>query len=236
MGQGQVRSNTSLRCGEIDMVFTDQLWQLGKPLLERMITHPFNRELAAGTLTPELFCHYLQQDDLYIKDYTRVLLHLSTRTDDEVLKDDLLFFAEDSYQLEKMMHDSFFKHYGIVPTVEKTHACAVYTGFLSDCSHNDSVAVALAALLPCFWYYYEVGLSVLGTSSPDNPYRDWIDLYSGAGFKQQVQCLLRHVDIAAENADPLERKIMRDAFITSSLCELNFWEGIYHYLPGFMVK
>ena len=213
------------------MVFTNQLWNLGEPLLEKMIKHSFNRELAAGCLNSEVFFHYLQQDELYIKDYTRALLQLSTRTDNETLKTDLLFFAEDGYQMEKMMHDSFFKHYNIVPTVKKNLACGIYTGVLLDCCHKDSMAVALATLLPCFWYYYKVGLSVLETSSPNNPYRDWIDLYSGADFKQQVDCFLEHVNTAAEKVDASERKMMQDAFITSSLCELNFWDGIYRYHP-----
>jgi thiaminase/transcriptional activator TenA len=213
------------------MLFTNQLEQLGKPLLEKMIRHPFNRELAAGSLRPEVFCHYLQQDELYIKDYTRVLLQLSTRTTDEALKADLLFFAEDGYLMEKMMHDRFFKHYGIIAAAEKNQACEIYTVFLLDCSHKDSVAVALASLLPCFWYYYEVGLWVFETATSDNPYRDWIDLYSGADFKQQVDCLLDHVNAAAEGVDSAERKIMQDAFITSCLCELNFWDGIYRNQP-----
>lgn len=209
------------------MCFTNQLWEEGEPLLNRMIDHPFNRELAAGTLPRAIFNHYLQQDELYIKDYTQTLTHLAERTDNDTLKRDLLRFAEDGYLLEKEMHDIFFNRYTISPTQKKSLTCEAYSGFLSHCSKKSSLPVALAALLPCFWFYWKVGLSVLDNCSADNPYQSWIDLYSGETFQEQVQCLLNHVDNHAEQADRQGQKEMLDAFITSSLLELAFWESIY---------
>lgn len=211
------------------MCFTDQLWNEGEPLLKKMIEHPFNRELASGTLPRVAFNHYLQQDELYIKDYTKTLLHLAERTDNEKLKRDLLRFAEDGYLLEKEMHDMFFDRYVVSPAREKSFTCEAYSGFLSDCSQKSSLPVALAALLPCFWFYWKVGLSLLDNCSADNQYQTWIDLYSGEAFQEQVQCLLTHVDDHAEHTDKQERKDMQDAFITSSLLELAFWESVYQF-------
>jgi len=211
------------------MCFTDQLWEEGEPLLNKMIDHPFNRELAAGTLPRAIFNHYLQQDELYIKDYTKTLIHLAERTDSEALKRDLLRFAEDGYLLEKEMHDVFFNRYAISPTQKKSMICEAYSDFLSHCSQKSSLSVALAALLPCFWFYWKVGLSLLDNCNGDNPYQSWINLYSGETFQEQVQCMLNHVDDRAEQASRQEKKEMQDTFITSSLLELAFWESVYQF-------
>ncbi|MFV9927060.1 MAG: hypothetical protein AB8V23_04640 [Candidatus Midichloria sp.] len=43
---------------------------------------------------------------------------------------------------------------------------------------NEPVEVATAAVLPCFWVYNEVGLSIARYASADNPYARWIESYS----------------------------------------------------------
>lgn len=208
------------------MFFTDQLWTQGKPLLERMIDHPFNTELATGTLSRAAFHTYLQQDELYIKDYTQALLRLSERADTKELERDLICFAEDGYESENQMHDHFLKLYGIDPAPRKTLACEAYSGFLLNCCANSTLPVALAALLPCFWFYWQVGLSLLDNCAKNNPYQPWINLYSGEVFEQQVRCLLDHVDRLATQ-EKHQQKSMQDAFITSSLLELAFWNSAY---------
>lgn len=209
------------------MKFTAQLWDDGTGLLKRMVEHPFNRDLAAGTLPEATFCNYLQQDELYIKDYTRTLLCLAKRSDDDSLKSDLLEFADDGYVMEKEMHETFFKRYGIEPVEQMSLSCYLYSGFLSKCARESSVSVALAALLPCFWFYWKVGVTLLECSCDNNPYRAWIDLYSGDEFEGQVQRLLNHVDRYANSASIVERKAMKDAFTASALLELAFWDGLY---------
>ncbi len=96
--------------------------------------------------------------------------------------------------------------------------------------------MALSALLPCFWYYWKVGQSLLDTSNKDNPYHDWITLYSGDDFARQVQCLLNHIDRRARQENARQQKAMSDTFITSSILELAFWDGIYHSAPEWVLS
>ena len=61
------------------MTFTSQLWKDIEPIYGAIIDHPYNRELAAGTLPPETFHHYLKQDALYLLDFSRALAIVSAR-------------------------------------------------------------------------------------------------------------------------------------------------------------
>lgn len=46
--------------------FTDQAWQRAAPLRAAIDAHPFNQELAAGTLSRDRFQCYIIQDALYL--------------------------------------------------------------------------------------------------------------------------------------------------------------------------
>jgi len=207
--------------------FTDRLWNAGRTLLVRMQSHPFNQDLAQGTLPVSAFSHYLQQDEHYIRDYTSALQVLGERVDNNHLRRDLDMYARDGLALEQAMHQVFFSRFRIKPAVQKTPACSIYGAFLLENTRNASVAVALAALLPCFWFYWEVGQSILARAIDDNPYQPWIDTYSGAEFQHQVESLLAHINAQASQVDDDEKKLMLDAFVTSALLELAFWDCAY---------
>jgi thiaminase len=89
------------------MTFIEDLWQKGKPVLDRMISHPFNQQLASGTLPLEIFHCYLQQDELYIREYTQVLFTLLQRTDDRDLQQDLQRFATEGALLSRRCISTF---------------------------------------------------------------------------------------------------------------------------------
>lgn len=210
-----------------EKTFTSYLWTEGKALLERMLNHPFNCELASGHLAPATFSYYLQQDELYIRDYTSGLLALAERVEGGPLRRDLELFASDGLALEQQMHQVFFTRYQIKATQQRSLACSAYGDFLVAQARQASISVALAAFLPCFWYYWQVGKQILAEAGDNNPYQPWIETYSGDEFQQQVEILLAHIDNLAADQGRAERQLMRDAFITSSLLELAFWDSAY---------
>ena len=72
---------------------------------------------------------------------------------------------------------------------------------------SESYPVVLAALLPCFWIYAEVGKDIVNKSIPNNPYQAWIDTYAGEEFHTAVRNVIATVDkVAARcDADTLEK-------------------------------
>ena len=55
------------------MNFSERAWEEIKPIYAAILTHPFIRELAAGTLHKERFQFYMVQDALYLTEFSRAL-------------------------------------------------------------------------------------------------------------------------------------------------------------------
>ena len=55
------------------MSFSNTAWTAIMPIYKSIIEHPFNQELAQGTLAKEKFQFYMKQDSLYLVDFARAL-------------------------------------------------------------------------------------------------------------------------------------------------------------------
>ena len=85
----------------------------------------------------------------------------------------------------------------------------------------------MAAVLPCFWIYWDVGNAIAREAATENRYRAWIDTYSDEGFGNAVRAVMAATDTAAEGASAALRDRMMTAFIRSTQYEYLFWEGAY---------
>lgn len=209
------------------MQFTEQLWQDIGPVYDSILQHGFVKKLTAGSLPSPTFQYYIQQDALYLADFSRALNQLAARS---AQPDDLLQFtrfAQNAILVERALHETYFALYEIEPETTKMPACFAYTNYLLATTSLQSVAVGAAAVLPCFWIYREVGKFIYQRAVPKNPYRDWIDTYAGEAFDQSVTQMLEITDRFAELAGAAERESMREAFRTSSRLEWYFWNDAY---------
>jgi thiaminase (transcriptional activator TenA) len=84
---------------------------------------------------------------------------------------------------------------------------------ISNTTHR-SYEESIAALLPCFWIYQEVGLHIYKNAVPENPYQKWIDMYSGEEFQVVVKNAIDLTDRVAKDANFKQLKTMEEAFIT----------------------
>lgn len=85
----------------------------------------------------------------------------------------------------------------------------------------------MAALLPCFWIYREVGHYLLAHTDDRNPYRLWIETYSGSAFDTSVAKAINITETAAAQVSNQMLNIMRDLFATAAQLELAFWDETY---------
>ncbi|MEM7054193.1 MAG: TenA family protein, partial [Pseudomonadota bacterium] len=109
----------------------------------------------------------------------------------------------------------------------KSPACLAYTQFLLATAALEEYPVMVAALLPCFWIYREVGLHIHARAASPNPYQDWIDIYAGEAFSNSVDRAIAMTDEAAKSAgEPLRQRIT-EAFVLSSRLEWMFWDSAY---------
>jgi thiaminase/transcriptional activator TenA len=215
--------------------FSERAWTETSGLYRRILDLPFNRELAAGTLSQARFQFYITQDALYLTQYARALAAAAAKAPDI---DSMRFFAkasETALIVERALHGGFFEKFGVDPAdaaaAEPSPVCYGYTNFLLASAFTDSYAVLTAAVLPCFWIYWEVGNHIAGIARPDNPYRAWIDTYSDPGFGDAVKTAIALTDRAAEGASAAEAAAMLRAFKRSAQYEWMFWASAYKREP-----
>ncbi len=94
-------------------------------------------------------------------------------------------------------------------------------------AYHEPWEVLVAALLPCFWLYWDVGSSIAKTAAPNNPYRAWIDTYADDGFGEAVRAVIATTDQAEAAASETVRDRMATAFIRSCQYEWLFWDGAW---------
>ena len=107
--------------------------------------------------------------------------------------------------VERELHEGFFREFGIAPAeaaaTPPSPTCAHYTHYLLALAHNAPYEVSVAALLPCFWIYWEVGKHLLEVARPGNPYQAWIDTYADEAFADGVRKVIAISDRVASRGD-----------------------------------
>jgi len=213
------------------MSFSQHLWQANTPLYQSTLQLPFNQELAAGTLSRERFCHYVIQDAHYLLAYGRALAVTAAKADDAEGMVQFARAAQEAVLVERSLHDGFMREFGITPTqfaaTPVTPACHHYTSYLLATAWAEPYPVTVAALLPCFWIYAEVGRDIHTRSAPDNPYQSWVDTYAGEEFHAAVRGVCATLDQLATSASEQTRAAMHAAYTHAARLEWLFWDSAY---------
>ena len=211
--------------------FSKWAWRETTALRQRILDLPFNKELANGTLTQEHFHFYMIQDALYLKQYSRALAIAAAKAPDAEAMQRFARAAEETLVVERALHGGFFEKFGIDPNdaaaADPSPTCYGYTNFLLSVSHVASYEELAAAVLPCFWIYWEVGNHIAKTASADNPYQAWIDTYSDPAFGEVVDAVIAITDRTAAAATDERQGAMLRAFKRSTQYEWMFWDSAY---------
>ncbi len=209
------------------MSFTDQLWQEIEHIYRNILELPFNRELMNGSLDEEIFVFYLKQDSYYLADFTRALSLTGLRAEQMEHVEDFLGFALGAVKVERALHEHYFEQFQVPRQIEKSPTCFNYTNFLLRTASLNSLPEAVAAVLPCFWIYREVGHYISERASADNPYSDWIETYSSEAFSEDVDRAIEITDEIAKSASTRQHSKMKRVFGYSTRLEWMFWESAY---------
>ena len=192
---------------------------------------PFNTELAEGTLSEARFKHYITQDAHYLIGFGRALTLAAAKAPDPDRVVQFARSAEGAIVVERALHGSFFQKYGITPEVfaqtPLSPVCHHYVSFMLATAYAEPYEVLLAALLPCFWIYAEVGRDIHSRAASEHPYWAWIDTYAGEEFHDAVRAMIAATDEAAAGASPSLRVRMRAAFGRATQLEWMFWDSAF---------
>jgi thiaminase (transcriptional activator TenA) len=199
-------------------------------VIQAIKEHFFNTELANGSLDMEKFAYYIEQDTLYLKDFARSLALIAAKVPPRFVKD-FLSFSESALIVEQEVVHSFFRQtYNLKETGKLTLATLSYTSYLLQVSNTAPVEIAIASVLPCFWIYKIVGQFIAQNTDmkSQNPYKKWIETYSGPEFNTTLQRAIDIFDEIALSASYEVRNLMLDAFYKSTVLEWHFWNDAYN--------
>ena len=177
----------------------------------------FIKQLAAGTLAAERFEYYLAQDALYLQRYAQVLSEASRLAPD---LDSQRFWAKAAGEIlegELQLHRSYLAEGAAQPSTTTLN----YVNHLS--ASNTSYAELIAAILPCYWLYQDIGTRLAAANHPGHAYAQWLAAYSSPEFDASTEQAINMVRNAWKGADAATRERMRSAFVRSSEHELEFF-------------
>ncbi len=208
------------------MTFTGDAWASIRGIRAAIDAHPFLTSLHDGTLSRRLFVGYLAQDAHYLLRYSHVLTRCADQAPDTGDRDFWSAAARSAVAVEQALHG---KHLAGAPAVEPSPTCLGYTSFLQATAAASGYAVLVAAVLPCFWIYDDVGqrFATQTTHLSDHPYGDWIGTYGDPAFTVATDEAKRIVDRQAHEVTPAVREQMLTAFVTASRYEWMFWDAAW---------
>jgi thiaminase (transcriptional activator TenA) len=208
--------------------FRDRMWTAMEPIFTRILAHPFLAGLTDGSLPRESFRHYVVQDALYLVDYARALALVGAKAPEDEVISMFASHARGALEVERALHAGLLAELGVAPIpprAEPGPTTLAYTSYLLRSCHQGSFLEGLAAVLPCYWIYAEVGARLLARSSPDPLYARWIGTYGGEEFARIVADVLALVDRVGETASAVEQAAMRAHVVTTARYEWMFWDA-----------
>jgi thiaminase/transcriptional activator TenA len=212
--------------------FCEEAWADTAELRRAIHGLPFNAELARGALSRERFRFYIQQDAIYLGQFARVLAIAAAMAPDTATLQNFAHSALGAITVEQALHERYLREFGVDPAeaarAEAAPDCFAYTSFLLAAAYHEPWEVLVAALLPCFRIYWDVGCAIAVAAAPANPYQAWIDTYADEKFGEAVATVTSIADRAAAAASDVTRNHMLAAHRRATQYEYLFWDAAYH--------
>jgi thiaminase/transcriptional activator TenA len=212
--------------------FTSVLRRRGDKIWRSIHAHAFLRELHAGALSKERFTYFILQDYLYLLDFAQVLCLGGAKSPNLATLEVFARHALTAVEVERSFHASFGKSLGFserqLDDTVKGPVTRAYIDHLQAVARGGSLAQLVAAVLPCYWIYGEVGKRLYkGRPRAPKIYRQWIELYASEGFWRPVREQIRLLDEMGAQASSDEKRILTSHFLLSSRYEYLFWDQAY---------
>lgn len=208
--------------------WTAALWAAGGETWHQILDLPFVRALGDGTLDEDLFSFYLDQDALYLRDYSRALATLSARADTAEAQVHWAAGAHEAIAAESQLHEGWLANRARLGG--PSPITMGYTNFLRASAAGDDYVVGAAAILPCYWLYEEVGAVLSSQNHADHPYAEWLSMYGGEEFAADVARSLAEVERAFEAASPAQRVRAARAYLSACVYEREFFDQAHRAL------
>lgn len=211
---------------------TARLWTAAASTYSAILEHPFVTGLGDGSLDRASFQFYIVQDGHYLHGFARALALLAARAPTESVTGLFSRHTAAVITVERSLHAGLLVELtttqgdasatGVAPTT------LAYASYLVATCATGSFSDGVAAVLPCYWIYREVGRTLLARSSPDPLCARWIETYGGEEFDRAVEEMLELTDSIGAHLSARDRQSAIDHFVTTARYEWMFWDAAYH--------
>lgn len=158
------------------------LWQSNETIALACLNHSFVQGLSDGSLPPQRFARYMEQDAYFLDAFARAYAMALAKSPD---RDGFFAFKSllDGVLDELELHEQLAARYNLNLKPEPSSATASYTDFLLRVAAMAPVGEIVAAMTPCMRLYAYLGQELAEGLSKTSPYRDWVMTYSSPEFE-----------------------------------------------------
>jgi thiaminase/transcriptional activator TenA len=201
-----------------------------EPTWSELAEHPFVRGLADGSLPPEHFRFYLEQNLYYLPEYGRVMaLGVAKARDERELR---LFAAA----LQQITEVEIPANQALLDRVcelgaedrggalEAAPGTDTYTSWLQSVAFAGGTPEILAAVLPCTWSYRDIARRLAPGAAHHPIYADWIAFFASDDYGLVVDRMRRDVDELIGAVDEPELASLAGIFRSGVRHERGFWD------------
>jgi thiaminase/transcriptional activator TenA len=203
-------------------------------VMDKIKNHPYNVELAKGTLSYKKFSYYLEQDTVFLAKTGKMMAVLASKMPFKYRNLFLEVAQDPEYQSVVHGAEGMFKKFTdpkskgeFVPDSRTTLALHSYVDFLSSVVSHEPIEVAVAAFTPCPWVYATLANYLKEQADPQTPFYGWIERFSSGGLTYTKK-MFDIFDELADNASDEVRSRMVEAFVKGVILEYRLWDDAYH--------
>jgi thiaminase/transcriptional activator TenA len=216
--------------------FAGEMRERTDPIWRAIHAHPFVRGIGDGTLSPDRFRFYLEQDYVYLIDFSRVIALAAAKAETVAEMQQFSSLLDVTLSREMELHRRTCASFGVdAAKLERTEpglVTAAYTSALLRVCYEGRLSDIVAVLLPCAAGYVEIASRLRERGLPPPPhYRDWIETYSGPEMRALAEWLTRHMDTKAAESTPADRDRWQELYRTSARFELLFFDMSWEKSP-----
>ncbi|MBS1894585.1 MAG: thiaminase II [Actinobacteria bacterium] len=210
----------------------DRLKEACRPIWTALHEHPFLIELAAGTLPEAKFRFYLEQNLMYLPEYSRAIaLGAAASRDDTELR---AFAAalQNIVAVEIPENEALLA--GVIELgaedrggrLEMAPGTLAYTSYLNAAAFRGGPLDVMTVIMPCAWSYGEIARG-LDLSSNEHPvYRKWVEFFASDEYDDLIQKMKLELESFATKT-PTDEAHLVEQFKNGARLELGFWEMSY---------
>jgi thiaminase/transcriptional activator TenA len=191
--------------------------------------HPFVLALGDGSLPRAKFQRFLVQDYLFLMQYVRAYLLLAYKHDTMPEMQAAMRTAGILMDVEMPLHVKYCAGWGIsepdMLAAPQSLELLAYTRFVLELGFAGDALDLMVALSPCIIGYAEIGANLAASLDDSNPYKAWIETYTGTEYVASVKSAIIALDqLGTKRGAAARYGALLTIFRQATELEAAFWE------------